>query len=67
MYDLQYNRNTFNPHLKKQWVHSRRCDTAQQCEDILKIRKNEFLRIFGYANAVQYRIVKAKQCAKLII
>lgn len=60
MYDLQYNRNTFNPHLRKDWQHSARRETQEECHAVKLENCRKFKNEFGYPNDVQYRIVKVK-------
>ena len=58
MFDVQYNRNTFTPHLRKAWVHAYRADTKQEANDYLIATRAKFKHVFGYASDVKYRIVK---------
>ena len=61
MFDVQYNRNTFNPHLKKQWIHAHRADSLESAREYLKKTRAKFKNEFGYPSEVQYRIVKVTQ------
>ena len=57
MFDVQYNRNTFNPHLRKQWKHAHRADTVKAARAYLVATRAKFKNEFGYPSDVQYRIV----------
>jgi hypothetical protein len=56
MFDVQYNRNTFNPNLRKQWVHAHRADTVEAARAYLVATRAKFKNEFGYPSDVQYRI-----------
>jgi len=60
MFDVQYNRNTFNPHLRKQWVHAHRADTLEIAREYLRTTRAKFKNEFGYPSDVEYRIIEVK-------
>ena len=60
MFDVQYNRNTFNPHLRKSWVHSHRADTLEMAREYLRTTRAKFKNEFGYLSDVEYRIIEVK-------
>lgn len=60
MFDVQYNRNTFNPHLRKQWVHAYRADSVEAARAYLVATRAKFKNEFDYPSDVQYRIVEVK-------
>lgn len=60
MFDVQYNRNTFNPHLRKNWVHAHRADTLEMAREYLRATRAKFKNEFGYPSDVEYRIIEVK-------
>jgi plasmid stabilization system protein ParE len=56
MFDVQYNRNTFNPHLRKQWEHAHRADSVEAARAYLVATRAKFKNEFGHPSDVQYRI-----------
>jgi len=60
MFDVQYNRNTFNPNLPKKWIHAHRADTVGAARAYLVATRANFKNEFGYPSDVQYRIVEVK-------
>ena len=40
MNDVQYNRNTFNPHLRKQWEHAHRRSDIERVVEIERVIVN---------------------------
>lgn len=60
MFDVQYNRHTFNPHLRKSWVHAHRADTLELAREYLRTNRAKFKNEFGYPSDVEYRIVEVK-------
>ena len=60
MFDVQYNRNTFNPHFRKQWVHAHRADTLEIAREYLRTTRAKFKNEFGYPSDVEYRIIEVK-------
>lgn len=60
MFELQYNRNTFNPASRKDWQHVAQFETREQCEIRRKENCKKFKNEFGKPNDLQYRIIKIK-------
>jgi hypothetical protein len=60
MFDVQYNRNTFNPHVRKSWVHAHRADTLEAARAYLRTTRAKFKNEFGYPSDVEYRIIEVK-------
>lgn len=60
MFTVQYNRNTFNPHLRKSWQHAHRADTLEDARLYLRTTRARFKNEFGYPSEVEYRIVQVK-------
>ncbi len=60
MFDVQYNRHSFNPHLRKSWVHAHRADTLEAARAYLVSTRAKFKNEFGYRSDVEYRIVEVK-------
>lgn len=60
MFNVQYNRNTFNPHLRKSWQHAHKAATIEDAQAYLKHTRAKFKNVFGYPSDVEYRIVKVK-------
>lgn len=58
MFDIQYNRHTFNPHIPKHWVHAHQTDTLEQARAYLTATRAKFKNEFGYPSDVEYRIVE---------
>ena len=61
MFDVQYNRNTFNPHFRKSWQHAHRADTLEEARRYLRTTRAKFKNEFGYPSDVEYRIVEVKK------
>ena len=61
MFDVQYNRNTFNPHLRKSWQHAHRADTLEGARLYLRTTRAKFKNEFGYPSDVEYRIVEVEK------
>jgi hypothetical protein len=59
MFDVQYNRNAFNPHLRREWVHAHRADTLEAARAYLVATRAQFKHILGYPSDLQYRIIPA--------
>ena len=60
MFDVQYNRHTFNPHLRKSWVYAHRADTLEAARAYLVSTRAKFKNEFGYPSDVEYRIIEVK-------
>ena len=60
MFDVQYNRNTFNPRLRKSWLHAHRADTLESAREYLRHTRAKFKNEFGYPSDVEYRIVPVR-------
>lgn len=61
MFEVQYNRNTFNPHLRKSWQHAHRAATLEEARQYLRTTRAKFKNEFDYPSDVEYRIVEVKK------
>lgn len=60
MFTVQYNRNTFNPASRANWVHAYTGDTLEAARAYLVATRARFKHVFGYPSDVKYRVVKTK-------
>jgi hypothetical protein len=60
MFDVQYNRNTYNTRLRKEWAHAYRADTLEAARAYLVATRAKFKNEFGYPSDLQYRIKAVK-------
>jgi hypothetical protein len=60
MFDVQYNLNTFEPHLRRAWAHAQRVDTLEAGENYIKESRDRFEATFNRPCELQYRIVTVK-------
>jgi hypothetical protein len=56
MFDVQYNRNTYNTRPRKEWAHAHRADTLEAARAYLVATRAKFKNEFGYPSDLQYRI-----------